>query len=179
MVATLMMLALNHPAGPGAVKPGWYDASIGRLSIRPERDATVAFYDHRSRYALICCSEEVGGTLTLTRDREAIRDLNVALRGWKMDSNGVRARPADLRKVRTGKGIRIGDSPDRVRRVLGEPTSINWPPHHRGPFFTFNYYDRGRKLNVEERYRFHNRRLEEVDFEWGPEPVRMPTTART
>jgi hypothetical protein len=164
---------------PGQPAPKWVDEQLCGMRINDRQ-----IYDPASGYMLVggvgCGGSSYGEILTRDRYQVAHRGFHVP--GFHPQfgaKNGgsemaVVAKPLALK---TGKGVRIGDSPSEVVARLGKPTRIK-TTGTRKQFRVFVYYvhnrwweDGGLGPRVrnghydDDEYTFKNGQLIEINFE--------------
>lgn len=166
------MLALLAPA----VAPRWLDDSLaGYAFAYDETHKGVGVRDPKTGFMLLRNIECDSGLLTLilTRDRREVVAQGFKVPGIRTQEGYEGEMPIlakALPRLKTGKGLAIGDSPDSVRARLGKPTHTK----RHGPFVDYVYSARFAhydpwikdtlKATYEQRYVFKTGRLIEVRF---------------
>lgn len=154
VVVCLVAVASPHPA------PRWMDRLLaGYLLANDEKHATMTVQDTRSDYILARSGECDGAyqTLILSRDRKALQE------GGYLYLEGQHLERKALPSLASGKGLRIGDGPSRMIRLLGKPKKA-LKEGDRKQYRTYVYSGRFGGFDYDERYTFRGERLVEVRF---------------
>jgi hypothetical protein len=153
-------------------EPRWLDRMVAGYALQyDDTHGTTCVFDAKSKYFILRDVECDGADISviLTRDRNIVAGQGYHVPGFtpRDSENGDRViTNKPLPSLATGKGVRIGDGPSRVERILGKPRRIE----HSGSrkqfldfLFTWSDYT--------ERYTFKAGKLIEISFarESGPE----------
>ncbi len=120
-VVLAVVLALNFS---NSSAPKWFSPLLaGYLLENDESHRDVGVYDKRTGYYLIRYAEGDGANLTLllTRDRKMIQDQGYKVPSLPDSGNTRLLAEKSLPSLKTGKGIKIGDTKSQVQSLLGKP----------------------------------------------------------
>ena len=160
-----ILIAIHLWVMPGA--PAWLDFSIAGYSLAYDKSHSQALiHDRKSGFYLkreIDCDGALI-TLELTRDRHEISgELSDAT---TPEIRGAQEKP--LRNLKTGKGVKIGDGPDKLTERLGKPSKTERSGSRR-QFLDHVYIwkskpNGGAPVTYTETYTFKNGALIQVVF---------------
>jgi len=163
----LSALLLSHKA------PKWFDTTLAGYAFKyDEKHSMAGVHDPKTGFYLMRNVECDGGVLilTLTRDRNIVTGNGYKVLGFvpKTHDNGsLQLTEKPLPSLATGHGIRIGDSPAKIRAKLGAPTKIGrsgarkqWTDWH----YVWRTGEHDETLKYEQRYTFKAGKLIEVEF---------------
>jgi len=150
----MLLVAAIALLGPKdhAKQPSWLDFSIASYILRyDEQHEVMAVHDKKTGYYLTRTVDCDGAivTITLTKDKSQIEGMKII--------------DKPLPSLSTGKGITIGDSPERVRKILGKPTDID---KDGGVTYTYQWETKvhGNDGEYDNIYTFKKGKLVEIEF---------------
>lgn len=167
-------LIVGSLMGSGSGKaPTWLDLKVAGYALKfDDQNPMIGVHDAKSGFYLVRGVECDGAHLrvTLTRDRKIVSDEGYQIPGYK-PVDGIERyltlKEKPLSTLSTGKGIKIGDSPQRVRTLLGAATKTQ-KTGSRKQFDEMTYFWRdvknGEGWEWTNTYTFKGGKLIEISF---------------
>jgi hypothetical protein len=159
-------------------KPAWFDEMLAGYALAyDQKHSQVAVYDPGTGFMLIREPECDGGdmTLLLTRDRYEVDKMGYKVphfaAGTTVDDGSRKLVEKALPSLATGKGVKIGDSPQRMMRLLkGHPHRERSGNRDQFVSYKYSFKESPGELSksYDETYTFKSGKLIEVMFGWGP-----------
>ncbi len=173
-IISLTSALLLSPQHNGARPPKWLDTKLaGYLLAHDDKRGQAGVFDKRTGFHLVRTIDCDGAHIMvmLTRDRREVSNQGYKVhKGHELHIEDTSWRPLDnkpLPSLSTGKGVRIGDSPQRVRARLGAPRTVK-RTGARKQFLEYTYLWKNVKNGVgtewRNRYTFKAGKLIEIAF---------------
>lgn len=107
-------------------RPPWLDDMLaGYALLNDGTHSDVGVFDPAKKFYLVRYGECDGAYLTmvLTADRKVVSDIGYFIPNYigGETEGSLKLKQKALPSLSTGKGVRIGDSPERLQQVLGKP----------------------------------------------------------
>ncbi|HWA82219.1 MAG TPA: hypothetical protein VG820_02205 [Fimbriimonadaceae bacterium] len=156
MVASLCLALI-------ASRPHWFCTTLAGYNI--EKRADIGIYDSKSGFYLCTTSECDGAdySMVLTRDRNIVTGSGYYVPKFKPrehDNGEVPLSHRRLQSLSTAKGVKIGDTPEQVRSLLGKPSKAE-----HDEFLTYSYkWSTKSGVDYDQEYVFKAGRLIEIQF---------------